>query len=157
MKKILVSILLLLSLILSSSLAHAVGSCTATKRVISENGITWFVLVEFNWTSSSDTGAVSSACTAEGISGRLEDVIFIPNSGGTAPTDQYDITVTNNYGLDVLNGVGANKPQSQSNIANNANPSNSTGGFIHLYNASLSLNVSNAGNSKGGIVRLVLR
>lgn len=41
------------------------------------------------------------------IEGRLLDLVT--NPGATAPTDHYDVTVEDQHGHDVLEGVGANR------------------------------------------------
>ena len=58
-----------------------------------------------SWTSHTD-GTVSKAVTAY-VNGIIRRVVF--NPGATAPTDNYDVTITDADGLDVLSGLGANR------------------------------------------------
>ena len=54
-----------------------------------------------DWISDSATGAVSGT-TAVKVVGRLVKATTDPAAGGSAPTDNYDITVTDDEGVDVL-------------------------------------------------------
>jgi hypothetical protein len=107
--------------------------------------------VELDWLSTAG-GAVSGIAT-KALSGRLERVVFLPDSGGTQPTNLYDVVLNDPDGLDVLQGIGAN-------LANNADtqaaPVLDTY-FLPLVDGALTLVVSNAGNAKGGKVILYLR
>lgn len=49
------------------------------------------------------------------IEGRL--LTLAVNPGATAPTDNYDITLVNQHGTDVLQGVGANRDTSNTEQA----------------------------------------
>lgn len=114
--------------------------------------------VTLDWLSDA-SGDVSGTHTKY-LSGVLERVVFIPDSGGTQPTDLYDITLEDDNGMDVLAGQGAN--------LSNANTTNICPG-VPLKDGSttsvkpmivddlLELKVSNAGNAKGGQVILYLR
>jgi hypothetical protein len=56
------------------------------------------------WTSATD-GSVSHTIT--GVNGEIYRVTTDPSA--TAPTDNYDITLTDEDGVDVLVGLGANR------------------------------------------------
>src|SRR4051812_13185741 len=66
------------------------------------------------WVSDASGGAVSGIPTTFPVNGVLLAVEFVPDGGGTAPTNLYDVTLTDTAGVDVLGGQGAN-------LANNAN------------------------------------
>lgn len=53
------------------------------------------------------------------VTGRLEQVEFIPAAGAAQPTDAYDVTLPDQYGRDVLLGVGANVSNVRANTAVN--------------------------------------
>lgn len=59
------------------------------------------------WTADDSTGAVNSVNIPE-LQGAVFLGLTIPSSV-TAPTDQYDITLTDKYGVDVFGGVLANR------------------------------------------------
>lgn len=61
----------------------------------------------FDVTFDSGDGSFADAQITTKFEGRLLDVVTDP--GGTAPTDNYDVTIEDQYGHDVLEGVGANR------------------------------------------------
>lgn len=63
-------------------------------------------LVILDVTAHTD-GSVTSVALTPKISGRL--LALETNPGSTAPQDDYDITITDADGHDVLQGVGANR------------------------------------------------
>lgn len=60
-------------------------------------------------------GTVTSVDLTTRLSGRL--VALETNPGSTAPQANYDITITDVDGLDVLQGVGANRHTSNTEMA----------------------------------------
>lgn len=75
--------------------------------------------------------------------------IFDPDAAGTQPTDQYDVFVNDADGYDVLGGAGAN-------LSNAANVYKTQNDGLACCTSKLTLSVSNAGDSKGGVVILYL-
>ena len=61
--------------------------------------------LKFDWTSTT-TGNVIYTMT-DYIGGTVAR--FVTNPGTTAPEDNYDITITDEDSLDILNGFGANR------------------------------------------------
>jgi len=110
------------------------------------------------WVSDDTTGAVSGTVSA--VNGILWKVTFKPDSGGTQPSNLYDVTLNDAYSVDTLAGQGAN-------LANNANTSvvpgvpmkdgTTTSTHPCAIDGDLTLAVTNAGNSKGGVVVLYVR
>lgn len=100
------------------------------------------------WTSDG-SGDVSATVTTVGA-GELLQVVFIPGSGGTQPSDQYDATLIDGTGLDALNGQGAN-------LSNSAPVSVDDIRHFVDTNGTLELRISNAGNAKTGTVLVILR
>lgn len=105
--------------------------------------------IAFDWLSSA-AGAADQA-TANVYDGVLERVEFIPDGGGTQPTDQYDVTLTDANSVDVLAGLGANLSNAAAVTKTHAN------GLTAVAGSKLTLNVTNAGNAKGGVVIVYLR
>lgn len=116
------------------------------------------VLVD--WTSDDSTGAVSG--TTEKIVGQLIKAVTDP--GATAPTDDYDINITDEEGVDVL-------AVCQSTLANRDTANSEQVYFLVLDAAGtplaqsvhpvvcdkLTIAVTNAGNSKVGQLILYYR
>lgn len=110
------------------------------------------------WVSAAD-GSVDID-TDRPIQGELARVVFVPDSGGTQPTNAYDMLLKDEHGVDVLGGQGAN-------LANNANTHVCPG--VPLKDGTttsvrpvvvagvLNLEITNAGDSKGGKVVLYVR
>lgn len=63
--------------------------------------------VVFAVTGDVANGTVPATAISVPIEGRLIQLITDP--GATGPTDNYDITIVDGNGLDVLQGVGANR------------------------------------------------
>lgn len=103
--------------------------------------------ISFDWASSA--GGAADATTTGYYNGMVERAVFVPDSGGTQPTDSYDVVVNDDDSIDVCRGFGANL-------------SNATSLDVHdlstpVANCQLTLAVTNAGNAKGGLVVLYLR
>jgi hypothetical protein len=107
-------------------------------------------LVKADWLSDA-AGDVTENATTEHYSGVILYAAFVPDAGGTQPTDQYDVTVLDKNSLDVLNGLGANKSNSVTAYADQYD------GLGAVANSKLTVTVDNAGNAKGGIVYLWIR
>lgn len=124
---------------------QAVGTVTVTGPF---NGV-----YTIAWTSNA-SGAVSGNSFPV-LLGEIKQVKFVPASGGTQPTDLYDVTLVDADGLDVLNGMGAN--------LSNASPAliTSLGVWTAAPAASspvtFDLVVANAGNAKSGTVYLMVK
>lgn len=101
----------------------------------------------WNWTSTA--GGAADLVTTEAYSGRVIGANFVPGAAGDQPTDQYDVTITDEDDQDVLLGTGADR----SNAA--ADPVQGDLGCV--ANDKLTLNVSNAGNAKSGTAYLFIR
>lgn len=110
-----------------------------------------------DWQSASD-GSVD--LDTNPVYGELQRVAFVPDSGGTQPTNAYDMLLKDEHGVDVLAGQGAN-------LANNANTHVCPGVPLKdgtttsvrpiLLSGVLNLEITNAGDTKGGLVVLYVR
>ncbi len=109
--------------------------------------------VLFDWTSVDGGGDAGKArkTTTEVYNGVLERAVFVPDSGGTQPTNLYDVTVEDEDGYDVLIGQGADLDNTGAVSKAHSN------GLGAVANDKLTVSVTNAGNAKGGAVILYLR
>ena len=132
------------------------GSCTSELIRVTEDGNTYMNVAKFTFVSHTD-GSVSSVGSLAGVSGRIDQVRFIPDASTTQPSDALDIVLNDAYGMDVLLGLGANLSNSRTVSTNIFTPVNTQKGIIHLWNATLTFGVTNAGSGKGGVLELILR
>lgn len=110
MKKI-IPIVFILSLLLLTAI-HVWGAGTVTQTYAKTgSGITELT---FSFTADPN-GTVSDTNTEAAMDGYL--LQMVTNPGSTAPTDNYDITIKNSDGVDLLNGNGADRDTSNSEIA----------------------------------------
>jgi hypothetical protein len=96
-----------------------------------------------DWVSDDSAGTVSIASTKQ-IYGRVFQLIT--NPGSTAPTDNYDIKVLDAEGVDLLNGDGANRDTSNSEITG----LNVATAVDCAAAGTVTFDIANAGNSKEG-------
>lgn len=124
-----------------ASLAWAAGTVT-----VDETGNAVKKIV-FTWTSSA--GGAADAVTVRAYDGKLIGLTTDPD-GSDAPTDNYDIVITDSGGHDVLLGAGANR-----DTANTEHVAEASLGAV--ANSTLTLAITNAGATKEGVVILYLR
>lgn len=86
--------------------------------------------------------------------GLLIQVEFIPDTGGTQPTDLYSIYLRNQYDLDKLKEVGENLSQDRDDSDNIRTPVTTDGGYIYLGDRSYYINATGMGASNAGYVIL---
>ena len=106
--------------------------------------------IKFDWESDVSAGTATGTTPAP-YSGKV--LALVTDPGGTAPTDNYDITITDVDGLDVLAGQGANRDTATTEYVID---SDSTPLGV-VADTQLTINVSAAGNSKLGIAYLYLQ
>ena len=70
--------------------------------------------IQVDWVADAADGSVP-ATALPSIEGRL--LALVTNPGGTAPTDNYDITLPSGEGDDRLQGVGANRDTANTEAA----------------------------------------
>jgi hypothetical protein len=98
------------------------------------------------WTSDSDGGA--TATTEFPYDGAL--LFFVTDPGATAPTDNYDVAITDNNSVDVLAGKGADRDTSTTEYVLASD-------LGAVSSSKLTFTVTNAGESKVGVIHLYLR
>lgn len=114
--------------------------------------------VAFDWLSDA-SGDVNGTHTKY-LSGEILRIVFIPDSGGTQPTDLYDVTLEDDSGMDVLAGQGANLSNANTTNVEPGVPfkdGTTTSVSKMVIDDLLELKVSNAGNAKGGQVIVYVR
>lgn len=120
----------------------------ATSCTIAETKHTSVKKVSFVWVSAADGTASGTTTTA--FDGAIIGMATIPAGGGSAPTDNYDITVTDAGSHDVLLGAGANRDTANTEYVTGAN-------LAGVAGSALTLSVTNAGDTKGGTLILWIR
>lgn len=108
------------------------------------------------WTSSTG-GSYSGTVILNGV---LLGVTFKPDSGGTQPTDLYDVVINDSLSVDILAGLGANLSNSTTTtkcpmIA--ATDGTTTTASYRPLAGSHTVSVSNAGSAKGGTIQIYYR
>jgi len=106
---------------------------------------------------SDDAAGTASASTTR-LNGVIGRVCFESDAGGTQPDDNWDVTLTDDTGFDILVGAGANVDRSATQcIVPMIQDSDGTNQSVVLIDDIIDLAVSNAGNAKGGIVHIYFR
>lgn len=100
------------------------------------------------WTS--DGSGAATGTTTAAVDGKLIGLTTIPAGGGSAPTDNYGVTVTDADGHDVLLGAGANR-----DTANTEHVAEASLGAVSQ--SLLTFTIANAGASKQGTIILYIR
>ena len=103
--------------------------------------------ITFTWTSSS--GGAADATTAKVFDGKLVGLTTDPD-GTDAPTDNYDIVISDADGHDVLLGAGANRDTLDTEHVAEAN-------LGAVAGSKLTLAVTTAGNATKGVVIMWVR
>jgi hypothetical protein len=106
-------------------------------------------MIVWDWLCT-DGGIVSSA-TSNYYTGRIVYAVQIPDTGGTIPTDAYDVTVLDSSGVDVLNGLGMNLNHDVRTYKDDMD------GLGAVCESKLTLTIAAAGNAKGGQTILYIR
>ena len=103
--------------------------------------------IKFEWTTAADGTATGQ--TTNTYTGECLRLITVPD-GVAAPTDNYDIAINDEDTTDVLIGAGANRSTSatQQVIASSLGC---------VANSKLTLEITNAGDTKSGVTYLYIR
>ena len=105
--------------------------------------------ISWDWLSASD-GTVSSAAFGAYM-GKIVKAILASDSGGTAPTNLYDVTIEDEDGYDVLSGEGADVTSAATVYLVDPNK------CLWVRSNSLTLKVASAGDAKGGVVTMLIQ
>lgn len=110
----------------------------------------------FAWVS--DSGGAATVVSGQAVSGRIERVVFAP--GAVAPTANYDVTLTDEFGIDVLAGQGTDLSATDETDVCPGVPlkdGTTTSVVPVVVDGILTLNVTNAGDTKAGSVVVYVR
>lgn len=105
------------------------------------------------WTSNS-IGAASESVQLQ-QPGELIGVTFKPGTSGSQPTDAYDVTANDEYGVDVLAGQGANLSNATATMVQPTIPAKdgtTTSTAPRPVDGAITVAVSNAGDTKSGTI-----
>ena len=104
---------------------------------------------KIKWAWTSTAGGAADQITAAPYYGEVLALMTIPAAAGNAPTDNYDITITDVEGYDVMQGAGANRDTANTETAVPATKS--------VAHGTVTLNITNAGDAKSGTAILYIR
>lgn len=136
-------LVLAVAILLVSQTGGAVGTVT-----IAEETVGSVQKIAFSWTSTA--GGAADGTTTKTYNGQLLRLVTVPAAAGSAPTDDYDVTVVDDDATDVLMGAGANR-----DTANTEQVLATSLGVV--ANDTLTIHVTNAGATKSGVLYLYLR
>ena len=112
------------------------------------NAVTPLQKIKFTWVSAADGTATGT--TTKTYVGEILRLVTVPGTAGNQPTDQYDIAINDEDVTDVLVGAGINR----SNASTEQVIATSLG---CVANDKLTLEITNAGDTKSGVVYLYIR
>lgn len=104
-------------------------------------------VAKLKWAWTSSAGGAADLESALSYYGEVLHALFDP--GATAPTDDYDATIVDEEGYDVLQGGGANRDTANNEVVVPTARS--------LAFGKLTLHITNAGNAKNGVVILYVK
>lgn len=104
--------------------------------------------VIFDWTGHTD-GVVTKVATAKKYTGQVVFLVTNPDDSA-APTDNYDITVTDDEDHDILAGAGANRDTATTEYVLEAS-------LGAVFESTIGPVVTNSGTSKQGKIILLIR
>ena len=164
MKRFLVALLVAMFMTLGSGIA--LGADTGTlilnsdSRVAPPGSSRAVRVIEWDWLSDSSGDcdvSTSKSANASGVTGTVVGIHAIPETGATIPTDDYDVTIIDGEGVDILNGAGANLNQVNTSVENYRFPTDFLNeGPIVIVDQELTLVVANGGDTQGGVIRLYI-
>jgi len=144
----LISLAIALIVFYAGIMANAAGSSvTVTYTRIGDV----YTLVTYTWTADDSNGSVP-ATASKSLAGYIVKVVTDP--GATAPTDDYDITLTDSDGVDVMGGALADRDTANTEQAVPKIGAAYGGSF---FTGALTLNISNNSvNSATGEVKVYI-
>ena len=94
-----------------------------------------------------DLGVVATT-SSYSYTGQIVEVLFVPDTAGTAPDDLYDVTITDGT-YDLLFGQGANLSGTLSVAL--------LGNLGYVNSAFLTIAIAGAGDANGGVITVVVK
>ncbi len=104
--------------------------------------------ITWDWTCT-DLGVVSQV-TSEAYDGKLIALVTDPDAGGDAPSDNYNIAINDEDGVDVLVGAGLLRDTANTELVNGAS-------LGAVAGQKLTLVIDTAGDANKGLVHLYIR
>ena len=158
MKKLLIAILVGLFVAVSGGVALGVDAGTltinSTDRVQPSGSSRAIRVLDFTWLADASGDCVAAYVTVPGVTGTVVGLHAIP-SGVT--DDNYDVTLVDQDGVDVLNGAGTDLPIGVTSAENYRFPVDFlNSGPIVIVNRDLSLVVANGGATDTGKIRIYI-
>lgn len=148
---LLIIMAILVLAICSAAYAATTGSCEAYKY----DGHKGARICVWEWTSDASGDGSGDDFEIENVGGYITSVQFRPDTTDI-PTDDYDVTITDEQGIDVIYGKGTDIDKDPDDSENIRMPLTPDGDRPFISQQTLSLTVSSAGNAKSGTVILVL-
>lgn len=120
--------------------------------VITEETFSYVKKIAFGWTSVDGGGNAGKAVktTEESYSGQIVRLVTVPTGAPNVPSDNYDVAILDEDGVDVLMGAGVDRDETNTEQVLAAS-------LGYVANDRLTLSVSNAGNAKKGTAYLYIR
>ena len=126
------------------------GSAVVTMDKIDINGQNQRKVINIAWTGASNDGTMPAVVLDSATYGIQGWYLYscITNPGTTAPTDDYDITVTDSDGNDLAEGALADRDEANTEIVRLSG---------HVILGDLSVNITNNSvHSAVGVIKLIL-
>ena len=131
-------------IIIAPTIALAAGSVSQTWQPVTDD----VTVLTFSWTADSSNGSVPATATVSDVDAFV--FMVVTNPGTTAPTDDYDITLTDEDGVDIMGGNLADRDE--------ANSEQAVLTVTRFVSGTLTLNITNNSvNSATGTVAVYLK
>lgn len=134
------TVMIAIALVLAAVMVPAVYGASSVTETTSNVGRDTYCLA-LTWTAHTD-GSVTDYETSSTIAGEILSVVTDPDTSaaGLTPSDNYDITLVDEYGIDVMGGALANRDSTTSEYALPLNGSNL---YEPIVDGTLTLTVAN--------------
>ncbi len=108
-----------------------------------------FRKVTFDWTAHTD-GVVTKVETTGIYTGKVEVLVTDPDAGGDQPDDNYNLTVTDDEGYDILVGAGLLRDELVTETVLSAS-------LGAVFESKIGPVISAAGSANKGVIVLLIR
>jgi len=128
------------------------ASSAGTVSIVEERSPSYSVKkIKWSWTAGSGAkvASIGSATTSGAYNGKIVGLVTVGAAGGTAPSNDYDITIKNQSSVSVLYGAGGSRATTTTYTKG------SSMGWV--CNDTLTLGISGTGSSNAGAVYLYIR
>lgn len=119
------------------------------ERLSGANGYEPVALISYAFTTNGDGDASEESAT---VNGRVNRIVTNPASGDDKPTANWDLTILDEDGVDILGGSGADRDAGGTAVSEQAAPSVAGLGV----QSTLTFTVAHGGATKKGVVNLYL-